>query len=219
MVSSPVFDPPGSAAEALPADDAAREEREDRRPPGERALLERVRTGDRQAFGELVALHQRSVYGLALRLARNPDDARDLAQEAFVRAWAARERLDPTRPFAPWVLTITRRLGVDRLRYQGRWKQQGLPEPGEPSAPPPQLVDGPRAHAAVEQAQLGDALSRALSELSEHYRAVIELHHVQGLPVAEIATILGRPPGTIMTWLYRARAALKDHLQQEGITP
>ena len=218
MVSSSASEPPGSPGAALVAAGEAVDEGAER-PSGERELLERVRQGDREAFGELVALHQRSVYGLALRLTRNPDDARDLAQEAFVRAWAARERFDPTRPFAPWVLTITRRLGVDRLRHQGRWKKQELPEPGTPAAPPAQLIAAADADTALETAQLGDALLRALATVPEHYRAVIELHHLQGRPVAEIATILGRPPGTVMTWLYRARAALKDHLQEEGITP
>ncbi len=182
-------------------------------------LILRARSGDREAFGELVALHQRSVYGLALRLTHDPDDARDLAQEAFVKAWAARARFDPERPFAPWVLTITRRLGVDRLRYRGRWKKTSLPGPETPAAPPAQLIVEADAERALETAQLGEALTSALGTLSEHYRAVIELHHLQGRPVAEIAKILGRPPGTVMTWLYRARASLKERLSQEGITP
>lgn len=176
-------------------------------------LVRAFREGDREAFARLVGLHERSVVGLALRLTGSLDEARDLAQEAFVRAWIHRERFDASRPFAPWVLAIVRRLGVDRLRRRARWQEGALPE----------TLPAPQGAAKVEAGVVGEerslALERALATLRPHYRAVIELHHLQGRPVAEIAEILDRPPGTVMTWLYRARAALRDRLEAEGISP
>src|SRR5262245_56977123 len=75
-------------------------------PPPERELVERAKRGDRHAFGRLLRLHQRRVFALGMRWLRNADDADDLVQETFVRAWQALQRFDESRPFAPWILTI-----------------------------------------------------------------------------------------------------------------
>ena len=86
---------------------------------GEAAWTRSAARGDREAFGRLVDLHKRAVYGLCLRLLRHPEEARDAAQEAFARAFAGLSIYDPSQPFAPWLLRIARNHCLDLARRRG----------------------------------------------------------------------------------------------------
>ncbi len=170
--------------------------------------------GDKHAFGRLVDLHKRSVYGLCVRLLRDAEDARDAAQEAFARAYAALQTYDPAQPFAPWVLRIARNhcLDVLRRRLPDAQRVEIDAYPGE--EPPRELADASAARAdeAVERRELAGALERAVAALPPNYREVVQLFHVEHLSYKEIASTLDVPIGTVMTWLHRARARLKDAL-------
>lgn len=184
--------------------------------PSDEALAVRARRGDRHAFEALVRRHQRAVYGLALRMLGRPEDARDAAQEAFVKAWTHLGRYDEARRFEPWLLTIARNEVRDRLR---RRAVRGGDGPKDPEAVLAQLPgSAPDPGAAVDRDRRRRALEAALLTLPPHYREVVVLHHIQGRSVKAIAEVLERPQGTIMTWLYRGRAALKKALEAEGVT-
>jgi len=161
----------------------------------------RARAGDREAFARLVTRHQKAVYGLCARLLRHGDEARDAAQEAFVRAWERRASFDPARDFGAWVLGIARNAAIDRLRRSGRNEELG--EIADPAPP---------ADDALDELRGEDALWRALADLAPIYREVVELVYVQGRAVAEAAAILGAPQGTVMTRLFRARRLLRERL-------
>ena len=169
---------------------------------GEAGLALAASRGDKTAFGRLVDLHKRSVYGLCVRLLRHPEDARDAAQETFVRAYAALATFDPTQPFAPWVLRIARNHCLDVGRRRGvRPTEVALdvdPEDG-----------GPR--------ELAGSLNRAVAALPPNYREVVELFHVEHLSYKEIAAALDVPIGTVMTWLHRARGQLRRSLEAQGL--
>jgi RNA polymerase sigma-70 factor, ECF subfamily len=170
--------------------------------------------GDRRAFGRLVDQHKRSVYGLCFRILRHPEDARDAAQEAFVRAYAALGTFDPSQPFAPWLLRIARNHCLDLARRRGLRPQEvgldadpedgGVPEPADPAAT--------RADDALEQQEQERLVLKAVSGLPPNYREVVELFHVEHLSYKEIAQSLDVPIGTVMTWLHRARARLRAEL-------
>ena len=186
-------------------------------PPSDADLCLRAREGDRRSFEVLVQRYQRPVYGLAVRLLGRPEEARDVAQEVFVKAFLNLDRYDPERAFAPWLLTIARNQVRDRARR--RAVRKGDLAPDDPEQTLGRLADAaPDAEQSLVATQEGGRLEAALAALPEHYREVVVLHHVQERPVKEIAEILGRPQGTVMTWLYRARAALKDALAAEGVT-
>jgi RNA polymerase sigma-70 factor, ECF subfamily len=172
--------------------------------------------GDRQAFGRLVDLHKRTVYGLCVRLLRDREEARDAAQESFARAYAALATYDPAQPFAPWVLRIARNHCLDVLRRR-------LPEAQrvELDASPgsgTELADSAavRGDDALERRELAGTLERAVAALPANYREVVHLFHVERLTYKEIAATLDVPIGTVMTWLHRARARLKDALIAGG---
>ncbi|HET8541495.1 MAG TPA: sigma-70 family RNA polymerase sigma factor [Anaeromyxobacter sp.] len=174
--------------------------------------------GDKQAFGRLVDLHKRVVYGLCVRLLRDQEESRDAAQEAFARAYAALATYDPAQPFAPWVLRIARNHCLDVLRRRIPQAQRVELDAEPDEGAPRELADpaAPRGDDVIERRELAGALERAVAALPPNYREVVHLFHVEHLSYKEIAATLDVPIGTVMTWLHRARAKLKDALAAAG---
>ena len=185
---------------------------------GEAALARAATKGDRKAFGQLVDVHKRAVYGLCFQLLRHPEEARDAAQETFARAYAALSTYDAVQPFAPWVLRIARNHCLDVLRRRLPEAQQVAldAEPGDGA--PRELADpaAERGDDALERRQLAGALEAAVAALPQNYREVVHLFHVEHLSYKEIAATLDVPIGTVMTWLHRARARLRTALTEPG---
>jgi len=187
----------------------------------EAKLARSAAEGRREAFAALVDEHKRSVYGLCLRLLADPEEARDAAQEAFARAYAALPGFDPSQPFAPWVLRIARNhcLDVLRRRIPSRARVELDAEPdggGAIDLPDPQAA---RGDDALEAAQARDALGTAVAALPANYREVVHLFHVEQLSYKEIAETMGIPIGTVMTWLHRARSKLRQALEDKEVRP
>jgi RNA polymerase sigma-70 factor (ECF subfamily) len=185
----------------------------------EAALARSAARGDRRAFGALVDLHKRAVFGLCFRLLRDAEDARDAAQESFVRAYAAVGTFDPGQPFAPWVLRIARNHCLDQLRRRTPAAQRveldgGTEDGAARELPDPEAV---RGDDALERRQLAGVLEKAVGELPPNYREVVFLFHVEHLSYKEIAATLDVPIGTVMTWLHRARGRLRVALEEAGM--
>jgi len=174
----------------------------------EAELARKAHAGDSRAFGELVLRYQRPVFALCARYLRGAD-AEDAAQECFVKAFVHLSEFDPSRPLLPWLLTIARRLCVDRLR-----KHKAEPDSDKAARA---IDDGtPTAEAEASAKEQLTLLSRALAALPEGQREALTLFHLEGLPYKEIAGTLGVPLGTVMTWLHRGRAELKAALERGG---
>lgn len=190
-------------------------------PPSPDAALARAAArGDRLAFGRLVDLHKRAVFGLCIRLLRDPEESRDAAQETFVRAYAAVATYDAAQPFAPWLLRIARNHCLDQLRRRVPASAQvHLDAEPEDGAPARELADtdAPAPDALLERAQTRTALEAAVAQLPPNYREVVHLFHVEHLSYKEIATTLDVPIGTVMTWLHRARGRLREALSAQGL--
>ena len=193
-------------------------------PTGDASLARAASRGDREAFTRLVEAHKRSVYGLAVRLLRDPEDARDAAQEAFVRAFQAIGTFDAAQPFAPWILRIARNHCLDVLRRRPAVRPVSLEAPvgDDEDAPVRDVADenAERGDDRLERAETASALRRAVGALPDNYREVIVLYHVEHLAYADIARVLNVPMGTVMTWLHRARARLRESLAGvDGVKP
>ena len=167
-------------------------------------LARRARRGDAAAFDELVLRFYRPVHRFCWRLLRSPD-AEDLAQDTFVRAFVHFERFDPERPLLPWLIAIARRLCLDVLR---RRKVMTSVEAISVIGPP---APGPEREASLRE-QLS-RLDRALADLDEGPREAIVLFHIEEMSYRDIAAALEVPIGTVMTWLHRGRARLKQVLE------
>jgi RNA polymerase sigma-70 factor, ECF subfamily len=190
-------------------------------PTSAEATLSRAAArGDKVAFGRLVDLHKRAVFGLCVRLLRDAEESRDAAQETFVRAYSAITTFDASQPFAPWILRIARNHCLDVLRRRTPAAQKlELDRPAGDDGPVRELADegATPADALLEQAQQRVALDAAVAELPHNYREVVYLFHVEHLSYKEIATALDVPIGTVMTWLHRARGRLRIALEAKGL--
>jgi RNA polymerase sigma-70 factor (ECF subfamily) len=193
-----------------------RTESESQRDDGHTAeaiLVRRARAGDTAAFGELVAIYMQRCYYAALGMVGSPQDAEDLSQEAFARAFKARGRLDPERPFYPWLYQILRRLCYNftrdtssrrrKLERAGGWL---VAEASVRAA----TVDPERVRATEE---LRGRLETAIGELPPVQREVLVLKEFEGLKYREIAELLDVPIGTVMSRLYAARQRLAARLE------
>jgi len=187
----------------------------------EARLARSAAQGHREAFGRLVEEHKRAVYGLCLRILSDPEEARDAAQEAFARAYAALDAFDLSQPFAPWVLRIARNHCLDLLRRRiparARVELDADPEGGPGFDLPDPTAE--RGDERLEQAQTREALGDAVAALPPNYREVVHLFHVEQLSYKEIAETMGVPMGTVMTWLHRARSKLRQSLEGKEVQP
>lgn len=175
----------------------------------DRLLVEAIRSGDPQAPRELIARFQGVVFGLCFRMLDHRHDAEDAMQETFIRALRGIFGFDADRPIRPWLLEIAANRCRTALAARAR-----RPAPASPCC----VVDRPDARPAVaDPDDLAGELELALGRLRPEYRRVFTLFHEQGLSYEEIAVALGRPVGTVKTWLHRARAELAAHLASRGV--
>jgi len=190
-------------------------------PSHDASLALSAARGDRRAFARLVEENKRSVYGLCLRLLSDPEEAKDAAQEAFTRAYASLESYDLEQAFAPWVLRIARNHCLDLLRRRLPARARVELDSQEEDGPHRELADttSEPADDAIQKAQTRVALERAVAALPPNYREVVHLFHVEQLSYKEIATTMGIPLGTVMTWLHRARAQLRTLLEGQEVAP
>ena len=178
-------------------------------------LLRRAQQGDSEAFGGLVQRYMRRAYRAALSLVGSPEDALDLSQDAFARAFRARRRLDPQRPFYPWYYQILRRLCFnfvrDRMRRSA--KLEGAASWLRSSARQKQSALRPDRRAEIED--LRRRLEAAIQDLPDRQREVFVLKEFEGLRYREIAQLAGIPIGTVMSRLYSARQRLAQALEEQ----
>jgi RNA polymerase sigma-70 factor (ECF subfamily) len=177
-------------------------------PTDDVSLVGRCLRGDGAAVAELVARFQAEVFGLCVRLLNHRHDAEDVAQEVFLRVFRSLKGWDPERPLRPWVMGIA----VNRCRT---WLAQRARRP-EPVDFLQDTVAGPTPDDSTE---LLVEIRSALEELRLDYRTVFVLFHEHGQPYEEIAQALGRPVGTIKTWLHRARLEVLERLRRRGMVP
>ncbi len=182
------------------------------RPEGDEAeLLALARQGDREAFGTLVQRYERRVVGVALAVVHNQDDALELAQETFVRAFENLRSFESRSSFSTWLYRIAANLAIDFWRREGRYNVlRGEDAENELRRLPSSRGDSFRA---ASQSELGDKLSKALEQLTPEHRAVILLREVEGLSYDEISEALQCPRGTVMSRLHYARNRLRGILK------
>ncbi len=185
--------------------------------PDESALVRAAQQGDQAAFTEIVRRYQRAVYRVAYGLTRRAEDADDLAQEAFVRAYRALGTFRAGEPLWPWLSRITVNLAYSLFRHRKRRPEAEL-EPLLETGHDWASDDDPVA--AVEGRERAAAVRACFAELSHEHQSILVLRIVENMSYDEISRALGVPPGTVMSRLSRARAELKARLSaRSGETP
>ena len=177
------------------------------------ALVERVRGGDVAAFEPLVEKYRQRVYRLAYNVLRDKEDAWDVAQEAFIKAYKALPTFRGQSAFYTWLFRIVMNVAHDKARQRGaagrafgtervteeEWERT-MPDPGE------------EPDTAAARAEQRRRITAALETLPEHHRAIIMLSDLEGLSYREIADVLNIPMGTVMSRLHNARKKLRSAL-------
>jgi RNA polymerase sigma-70 factor (ECF subfamily) len=173
--------------------------------------------GSQAAFRELVERHQRAVFGVIVRVVREPARAEELAQDTFVKAFRSLHTYDVQRRFSAWLLTVAHHVAIDEVR-KGALETVPLETPAEGGSRTLEIADVRAATPAVlaERVQLADALRTAISRLRPEYRELVSLKYEQELEYEDIVEITGLPIGTVKSSLHRARKELAEQLQGSG---
>ena len=179
----------------------------DARTRADEADVARARAGDTAAFAALVRRHQDRVFGFILRMLDARDEAMELTQDVFVKAWQALPGWRPEARFSTWLLQIARNAALDQLRRR-RVVQFAPLDDGMDVA---DTAPGPEARYASRQRQA--LLENALQQIAAEHREILLLREIEDLSYGELAAVLGIAEGTVKSRLARARAALLQHFR------
>ncbi len=189
----------------------------------ERQAIEACRDGNKEMFKPLVEKYRQQTFFLALQIVGNREDAMDISQESFIRAYRNLGRFDTARPFGAWLLRIVRNGCIDLLRRRKVRKSVSLDNPGRgqdggEGRPLHETLGDERMPAAdvlVERSELKAKIWAALGRLDEKHRTILVLRDFQDLSYKEMAEVLQVPKGTVMSRLHQARRRLRQELAGE----
>jgi len=188
--------------------------------PTDEELIARVLAGDEASYGTLVTRYRDYVYTIAVRIVGNDEDAEDVAQEAFVRAYHALPRFRGDSKFSSWLYRIATNRALTHLKRHRRRAVTVDIEAG-PHIEAGALDDGRGEETSPEVMVRDDEFRRAVRaavlELPEQYRVVVTLFYLEERSYKEVAATLGIPMGTLKTHLHRARALLRDILTKHNL--
>jgi RNA polymerase sigma-70 factor (ECF subfamily) len=180
-------------------------------PPDER-LVEEARQGSREAFAELVRRYERRIYAVALRMAANPADADDLAQEVFLTAWTAIASFRSGSAFYTWLYRIAVNMSLSFLKKRKREKNRAPFDEDLPVGDPVrEAASRPEAGSALNE--LSERIDRAVGGLPAPFRATFALVVDQGLSHAQAAAVLGCSENTVSWRMHKARRLLQARLK------
>ncbi len=179
-------------------------------------LVKRAKAGDRVAFQGLFRRYHRRAFSLALGMVKNPDDAADVVQDAFIKAHRYLPKFQGTSSFYTWFYRIVVNLAIDLMRKKKRTKTVEFDEAIASSGAEDELLlptmSEQNPEHSLARRRLRDNIAVALEGLSENHRAVIVMRELQGLPYEEMAEIMECSKGTIMSRLFHARRNMQKQL-------
>ncbi len=186
----------------------------------DRALVERAKEGDREAFRVIFQRYQRRAYTLALGVVHNPDDAMDVVQEAFLRAHRHLGGFEGNASLYTWLYRIVMNVSIDHLRKHNRAPTVDYDDavahldtdaPADLAQLVPQLINGNPVK-ELGRREIREKIDEALAKLSPNHRAVLVMREIDGLSYEEMAKVMKCSKGTIMSRLFHARRYMQKHL-------
>ena len=181
----------------------------------ERDLIRKAKQGDMLAFEELILKHEKIVYNLALRMMNHSEDAMDISQEVFLKAYRSLSNFDERSAFSTWLYRITHNTCIDEIRKRKGKQTYSLEEDleSEDGSMQRQVADdGDTPEESLMRKEQKSEILRALDNLSEEHKAAIILRDVKGMSYEEIAEILELTLGTVKSRINRARNQLKSEI-------
>jgi len=180
----------------------------------EREWVAAARRGDQDAFEKLVRLYEKRVLALTQRMCKNPEDAAEAAQEAFLAAWQGLKNFRGESSFSTWLYRLASNACVDLLRREGRRQAAVSLDDEDVNLDIPTSIPSPQEEA--ERRELGEQIEAGLRALPPEYRAVLVLREVHQLRYEEIAGSLGLDLGTVKSRISRGRKRLRAFLLERG---
>ena len=184
----------------------------------EAALIKLARAGDPGAFESLVLANQKQVYNLALRMVGNEEDALDISQEAFLKAYTSLEQFRGDSKFSVWLYRLTSNLCIDFIRSKKRRPTVSLGYADENDEDQeleiPDLRFSPETE--LEKRELRQQVAAGLEALPAEYRQILILREIHGLSYEEIGQVLSLEAGTVKSRIFRARKRLCGFLSEDG---
>mgnify|MGYP001118794884 FL=1 len=181
----------------------------------EKDLVDRARMGDVEAFEQLIESCQKKVFNIAFRMIGNYDDANELAQEVFLKAFRSINKFKGDSLFSTWIYKVTANVCLDEIRRRKKRMVFSLDEDMEfnDGEVKRQIPDSsPTPDITAETNEIKNAVNKSIQELPEDYKSVIILRDIQGFSYDEISRIVNCPEGTVKSRINRARQALKKIL-------
>lgn len=176
--------------------------------------MARLVAGEREALGPLMGRHHRRLYRIALSYLRSPDDALDVVQETFVKAFQHAARWDGSAEVGPWLTRIAVNQAIDRYRRTKRRRATITPGADQEADHRESLAaEEPSPERKVLGRELGERIAAALRALPERQRAVVVLRHYEEMTLEEISAALGLSLGTVKSSLHRALRRLRSRLE------
>jgi RNA polymerase sigma-70 factor (ECF subfamily) len=177
-------------------------------------LIRRCKLGEEDAFREVLDRYRGAIYNLCWRMTRNDEDARDLAQEVFIKVFTLLDRYDEQYAFSSWLFRIATNHCIDHLRRQRlrmlSVERDGGTEDDESEMQIP--ADGPEPDVVLQRREALEKLEEVIADLPPHYRVITLLRHDQQLSYEEIAETLQLPLGTVKARIHRARNMIQQML-------
>jgi RNA polymerase sigma-70 factor (ECF subfamily) len=182
-------------------------------------LVERAAAGDREARRELFEQHRSVAYGVALRMSGQPQDAMDIVQDAFIRAFEGLSRFQGGSSFRTWLLRIVANRALDLLRSRRVRMAASIDAREDDEAPQAVLADrdGPAPGERLERTEVAERVQQAIDSLPPEHKSVFAMYASGEMTYGDIAEALGIPIGTVMSRLYHARRRL--HALLEDLAP
>lgn len=180
-------------------------------------LVARTQRGDARAFDELVMKYTSRLYGLVYNMTANHEDANDLLQEVFAKAFRSISGFRGKSSFYTWIHSIAVNMTINFLKKRGRRFNMSLDDVDLNIQNDKEFIELTASSSPVREADLGELqlkLNESMQKLSPEHRAVVTMFDIQGMPHAEISKILGVSEGTIRSRLFYAHRQLQAHLDE-----
>ena len=182
----------------------------------EELLIDSARQGDQDAFAQLIRLYEKRIFALTLRMCRNPADAEEAAQEAFLAAWQGLAFFRGDSSFSTWLYRLASNACVDLLRRESRHRSAAGPSLNDEDVSVDAVAPAPTPHMLAEQAELRRQIEDGLAALPEDYRQVLILREIHQRSYDEISEILSLDLGTVKSRINRGRKRLRKFLLESG---
>lgn len=186
-------------------------------PHRDRELLLRAQSGDQAAFGELVEMYHGQVYGQILRMVRNAEDAKEIAQTAWIKVWNKIDSFRFESAFSSWLYRVATFTALDAIRKRDSRRELSYENPEESSEviddPSVSVVAPPEQIRMLVRQEIRERFTEALEHLPEHHKTALMLRETEGLSYKEIAAKTNCKEGTVMSRIFNARKAIQTYMK------